>query len=134
MLRLRRIIDGSFWNNFNTTNRLHVGRMEKVICKGCGKSLELNRENFHIHPGNKSGFFGSCRVCRNNQRNKRNSKYTYFYEITKGFESKSGKIKALDKDSATRIMKIRFIGWTIKKLCTFKYSKKPVVRARRGNR
>lgn len=105
-----------------------------MICKTCGKDKELSAENFHLHNTSKSGFFGSCRKCRNEQRNARKSKYTYFYEIEKDGEYKEGQVKAADKDKAIAIMKIRFRGWEIKKLCTFKYSKQPIVRSRRGTR
>ena len=105
-----------------------------MICKACGKDKELIIDNWHRHPHNKTGFFGSCRVCRNKQRNNRDTKETYFYEITKGDNYKEGKIKAQNKDKAIQIMKARFFGWKIEKLCTFKYKDQPIVRARKGNR
>ena len=107
--------------------------MTEVVCKTCGRTLPLTVEYFHKHPHNKTGFFGSCRSCRNKKRNAKKSKYTYYYEIEKGDEFREGEIKAKDKDSALRIMKIKFYGWEIKKLCTFKYKDQPIVRQRRGN-
>ena len=105
-----------------------------MICKSCKKDKEQTVEFFHKHPDNKTGLYGTCRECRNKQRNERKSKYTYFYEILKNGVFKEGKIKAADKDRATVIMKIRFRGWTIEKLCTFKYKNNPIVRKRKGLR
>ena len=86
-----------------------------MICKGCGKDKTL--EEYHLHPHNKTGRFG-------------NSKYTYFYELTKGDEYQEGKIRAHNKDKAIQIIKMRFLGWKIEKLCTFN----AMVRARKGSR
>lgn len=108
--------------------------MKTTKCKTCQRVLPLTDEFFHRHPENKTGFRGSCRDCENKKRNARNSKHTYFYELTKGNELKEGKIKAKDKDSALRVIKIRFYGWTIMKCCTFKYKDQPIVRQRRGNK
>ena len=105
-----------------------------MICKDCGKDKDLNIENFHSHIHNKTGFYGSCRVCRNDKRNNSGYKYPYFYELKHGDEIKTGKIKARNKDSATRIIKIKFHGWEIKKLCTFKYKNQDVVKKRGGNK
>ena len=106
----------------------------KTTCKSCQKVLPLTDEFFHRHPENKTGFRGSCRDCENEKRNASNSKYTYYYEIEKGDDFREGRIKAKNKTSALRIMKIKFYGWEIKKLCTFKYKNKPIVRQRKGNR
>ena len=103
-----------------------------MICKTYGEEKPL--EAYHLHPHNKTGRFGSCRDCRNLQRNNRNSKYTYFYELTKGDNYQEGKIRAHNKDKAIQIIKMRFLGWKIEKLCTFKYKDQPIVRARKGSR
>ena len=42
-----------------------------VNCKGCGKELELNKENFEPHSNTKSGFLGTCRVCRRAAKNEK---------------------------------------------------------------
>jgi len=105
-----------------------------MICKVCGEDKELNIKNFHRHPHNKNGFFGSCRKCRSLQRNNRVSKYTYFYEIEKEDLVKKGQVKANDKNSAIRVIKIKFFGWKIKKLCTFKYKNNTNVRFKKGTR
>ena len=43
----------------------------KVICKGCGRELELCEENFAKNTQNKSGFNGICKKCKSKYDKKR---------------------------------------------------------------
>ena len=106
----------------------------KQTCKTCGETKELNIENFDKHPQNRNGYRGSCKDCHKKQRNARKSKYRYYYEITKDDKYQEGYVRAFNKDKAISIMKIRFRGWTINKLCTFKYKHQTFVRGRGGNK
>lgn len=103
-----------------------------MICKTCGK--DKPPEEFNKHADNRTGRTGSCKVCMNIKRSKRDKKYTYFYELTKGDDYQEGRIRAHDKDKAYQIVKARFFGWNIEKLCTFKYKDQPIVKARKGSR
>lgn len=63
--------------------------MTTRICSQCGESKTLNVDFFHVDSKNRQGFSTACKVCRNEQKRKKNP-----------FNAYNGKKKPTEKTEA----------------------------------
>ena len=51
--------------------RPRIEEMKTQKCKTCNEWKALDREYFHVHPGNTNGFAGVCKDCKNARKRER---------------------------------------------------------------